>query len=364
MYKRGAFSDKQVEKLIQNGNIINSDFKFINPASIDIRASAERYRINSIFMPKTGEIVRSFLSDISARHHGVDDILECNVIYLFKIKEEINLTNDVFASCNPKSSIGRHDLHVRIIADGAGRYDTIPNNYRGELWAMIIPKSYPVIIPADFPITQVKFNSELGYLNESELKIEWNKETPIYHLDTRPYKYESFKMKDTDGSILLTIDLSTEIIGYESNGIKKVINLGDANASVDATEYFNTIYKNGKSILLKKDNFYILSTKQALRIPPHLTSEMIDMDSRIGEFRSHYAGFFDPGWGYMESGEGVGRPLTLEVRPYEDIMVSDGQPIGKIKFEIMSEIPDRHYDKRNSNYLKQSGPKLAKQFKA
>ena len=166
MYKRGAFSDKQIEKLIQNRNIINSDFKFINPASLDIRASAERYRISSVFMSKGDVTVRSLLPELNATKHKVEDILEKNVIYLFKIKEEINLTNDVFASCNPKSSTGRHDLHVRIIADGAGRYDTIPKNYKGELWAMIIPRSYPVIIPADFPITQVKFNSELGYLNE------------------------------------------------------------------------------------------------------------------------------------------------------------------------------------------------------
>ena len=330
---------------------------------MDICAGAERYRINSVFMPKTGETVRSLLGELGARSHGIDDILESNVIYLFKIKEEINLTDGIFASCNPKSSTGRHDLHVRIIVDEVGRYDTIPPNYKGELWAMIISRSYPVIMPIDFPITQVKFNNELGYLNQIELKNEWNKSTPLYHLDGLPYKYESFRMSDGDGSVLLTIDLSADVIGYASIGTHKIINLGDKNDTVDADDFYNKIYKNGKSILLKKDNFYILSTKQALRIPPYLTSEMIDMDSRIGEFRSHYAGFFDPGWGYMKDGNGKGRPLTLEVRPYEDITVSDGQPIGKIKFEIMSETPVEHYDERNSNYLKQSGPKLAKHFK-
>lgn len=302
------------------------------------------------------------LTDLEARPHHVDDILEKDVIYLIKIKEELNLNNNIFGSCNPKSSTGRHDLHVRIIADGVGRYDTIPANYKGELWAMIIPRSHPVIMPIDLPITQVKFNIELAYLNESEIKDEWSKTNLLYHLDERPYDYESFKMKDGDGTILLTIDLSTDIIGYKATGTRRILNLESMNNSVDSNEYYNPIYKNGNSILLKKDNFYILSTKQAAKIPPHLTSEMVDMDSRIGEFRSHYAGFFDPGWGYGIDDRGVGRPYTLEVRPYEDIMISDGQPIGKIKFEYMSEIPEKHYDERASNYLKQSGPKLAKQF--
>lgn len=363
MYKRGAFSDEQIEELMNSGHIIDANIKHVNPASLDICAGVERYRINSVFMPKLGETVRSFLPVLDARIHSVDDVLEKDVVYLFRIKEQMNLPDEIFAACNPKSSTGRHDLHVRIIADETGRYDTIPKGYKGELWAMIISRSYPIVMPLDYPITQVKFNAELGYLNVDELKDEWSRTNLLYHLDQRPYDYESFRMRDSDGGVILTVDLSTDIVGYQSSGNNKILNLGTENGSLSSEEYYYPIHKNGNSILLKKDNFYILSIKQAAKVPPHLTSEMVDVDSRIGEFRSHYAGFFDPGWGYGVSGEGVGRPYTLEVRPYEDITVNDGQTIGKIKFEYMSSTPKRHYDERNSNYLKQSGPKLAKQFR-
>jgi dCTP deaminase len=116
-------------------------------------------------------------------------------------------------------------------------------------------------------------------------------------------------------------------------------------------------------VYLKKGAFYILSTNEAVRVPPELACEMVPMDERSGEFRSHYAGFIDPGWGWGEKGEGKGRPLTLEVRPFEDLIVRHGQPIAKIKFERVNEVPVAAYDSMGSNYIKQSGPKLAKHFK-
>ena len=364
MYKRGAFSDMDIKNIIDLNYIIDAKTSNINPASLDLNVSNERYRIDSIFMPKSNETVRSMLGVLGAREHKVDDILERNVIYLFKINESFKLSDNIFATCNPKSSSGRHDLHVRIVVDCAGRYDTIPENYKGEAWVIIVPRSYPVIMPENFSITQIKFNTELGYFNEAELKNEWDTKPILYHRDSREYRLESIKMRDGDGSVIMTVDLSfDDIVGYESTLTNSVLDLGGPNSSINYNDFFKPIYKVNNSLKLRKDNFYILSTKQYLRLAPHFTSEMIDMDSRVGEFRSHYAGFFDPGWGCNADESGHGRPITLEVRPYEDIVVQDGQPIGRIKFEYMSQIPERHYDMMNSNYLYQSGPKLAKQFK-
>ena len=117
------------------------------------------------------------------------------------------------------------------------------------------------------------------------------------------------------------------------------------------------------ALRLKRDKFYILSGAERVRIPPTLASEMVPMDERSGDFRSHYAGFLDPGWGWGQDGEGKGRPFTLEVRPFEDLVVRPGQPIAKIRFERMSEEPHFHYDTKASNYLTQMGPKLGKQFR-
>ncbi|MCD5381381.1 MAG: 2'-deoxycytidine 5'-triphosphate deaminase, partial [Candidatus Pacebacteria bacterium] len=127
-------------------------------------------------------------------------------------------------------------------------------------------------------------------------------------------------------------------------------------------EFFKKICIEDGALRLERDKFYILSAAERVRIPADLASEMVPMDERSGDFRSHYAGFLDPGWGCGAEGEGEGRPFTLEVRPFEDLVVRSGQPIAKIRFEKMIETPDFHYDTKQSNYLVQSGPKLSKHF--
>lgn len=363
MLKGGALSSQEIKDIIADGFITEAENIKINPASLDISASEERYRIDSVFLPKHGETIRDILKRLGARSHGVEEPLERGVIYAIRIKEGVNLSGDVYGYCNPKSSTGRHDLHVRIVANDTARYDTVPKSYKGELWAIVVPRSYPVVLPLNFPISQIRFFNNDTRFSEKELEEEWEKAPLAYHLDGKEYEFNSFRMKDSDGSILLTLDLSQDVVGYEARGTHKIVNLGSPNSSIEGDSYFTPIHKKGETLLLKKDSFYILSTKEALRLPPYIASEMVDMDSRTGEFRTHYAGFFDPGWGYGKDGEGRGRPITLEVRPFEDVEIAHGQPIGKVRFEYMSAEPERHYDMANSNYLKQTGPKLAKQFK-
>jgi dCTP deaminase len=282
------------------------------------------------------------------------------------MNEAFNVPENIYGYCNPKSSTGRHDLHVRIVKDGVARYDTIPSSSGGELWAIIVPRSYPVLLHSGFAVSQVRFFYNDTRFNEHALRREYKHSPLLYSLAGDVIEYEDLRMKDDDGSILLTLDLSGDtgtIVGYECRGTNSVVDLNVPNGFLEPSTHFIPVKKTGDTLLLRKDSFYILSTKEALRVPPHLASEMVDMDSRTGEFRTHYAGFFDPGWGCNTDGSGKGRPITLEVRTFEDILVSDGQPIGKVRFEVMSEIPEVHYDQKNSNYLKQSGPRLAKQFK-
>lgn len=359
----GALPSQKLLEYVRSGAFKNVEEKNISPASIDVTVSGEWYRVDGVFLPKTGETIPSLIERMHGTRHAIQEPLERGIVYVARINESFNLSEDLYAYCNPKSSTGRHDLHVRIVKDGVARYDTIPAGSRGDLWAIIVPRSYPVLLHPGFPISQVRFFNKDTRFKETDLDLEWHKRPLAYHLDGQAYTYESFLMKDGDGSVLLTLDLSQEIVGYECRGSNRVIDLGSANGSLDPASHFIPIKRSGDSILLRKDSFYILSTKEALRVPPHLASEMVDMDSRTGEFRTHYAGFFDPGWGHGGDGEGKGRPITLEVRTFEDVVVSHGQPIGKVRFEKMSEIPTVHYDQKNSNYLTQSGPKLAKQFK-
>ncbi len=361
--EEGALPSQKLREFIANGVFKNIDEANISPASIDVTVSEEWYRVDGVFLPKTGESVMSLIEKMNGAKHSVHEPLEKGVVYVVRLNESFDLPKSIYAFCNPKSSTGRHDIHVRIVKDGVARYDTIPAGSSGVLWAIIIPRSYPVRLRPGFAITQVRFFNKDTRFTESDLDIEWHRKPLAYHLNGEAYSYESFLMKDSDGSLLLTLDLSQDIVGYECRGSNTVVDLSAPNASIDPRAHFIPIQKNGDSILLRKDSFYILSTKEALRVPPYLASEMVDMDSRTGEFRTHYAGFFDPGWGCGTDGEGRGRPITLEVRTFEDVIVSHGQPIGKVRFEKMSETPKVHYDQKNSNYLIQSGPKLAKQFK-
>jgi dCTP deaminase len=361
--KKGALPSQELRRLIEAGVLQNVQAKNISIASLDLSISEECYRVDGVFLPKTGETIQELIQRTNGTKHSLSEPLERGVVYVIKMNESVHLPNDLYGYCNPKSSTGRHDLHVRILIDGIARYDTVPNGTRGDIWALAVARSYPVLLSQNFAVSQLRLFTHDTRFTEQDLEKEWNSSPFVLHLDGKPYSYESFKMHDADGSILLTLDLSQDIVGYECRGANTVLNLQTPNNSNDPKPYFTPLYKEGQSIILKKDSFYILSTKEALKIPPHIASEMVDMDSRTGEFRTHYAGFFDPGWGYGAQGVGKGRPITLEVRPFEDVIISHGQPIGKVRFEYMAELPEKHYDEANSNYLTQSGPKLAKQFK-
>lgn len=361
--EEGALPSQKLLEFVKSGAFKNVNENNISPASIDVTVSDEWYRVDGVFLPKTEDSVISLIEKMHGAKHDINEPLEKGVVYVARINESFDLPKNIYAYCNPKSSTGRHDIHVRIIKDGIARYDTLPIGSNGSLWAIVISRSYPVLLHSGFPISQVRFFNKDTRFKESDLDIEWNRKPLVYNLNGEKFSYESFLMKDSDGSLLLTLDLSQDIIGYECRGSNTVVDLSAPNGTIESEKHFIPIKKSGDNILLRKDSFYILSTKEALRVPPYLASEMVDMDSRTGEFRTHYAGFFDPGWGCGKDGEGRGRPITLEVRTFEDVIVAHGQPIGKVRFEKMSEIPVIHYDQKNSNYLSQSGPKLAKQFK-
>ncbi len=364
---KGALPNQEIEKLILNGNIKNAKKENISPASLDLSISSELYRVEGIFLPKKGENISDILKHkhIGAIKFDLLGPMEKNVTYLARLNEEFNLPEDIYGYCNPKSTTGRNDMHIRVLADKVSRYDTVmPKGYKGQLWAAITPKSFPVKIAEGQTLTQIRFFNYDTRLTENELKKNMKSQKLLWSLDGRNYDYNDIKIKDGDGSIVLTLDLSGDIVGYKSRKTNKLLDLTKGIGSHDFTDFFEVIKKYDDCVHLEKGAFYILSTNQAVRVPPLFACEMAPMDERSGEFRSHYAGFFDPGWGYGKDGEGCGRPITLELRPFEDLIIRHGQPIGRIRYEKMLEIPEVLYDdKETSNYKTQLGPKLSKYFK-
>jgi len=360
---QGALPAQKIINLINTGAISGAKIENVKPSSLDVCLSSEIYEVEGIFHPRPSENIRGILKYIKNKKHPINKPLEVGKVYLARLKESFRLPKDVYAYCNPKSTTGRLDMHVRLLADNISRYDSIPTKgWSGDLWVSIVPKTFSVKLHEDLSLNQVRFFNADTRLSDGELELATKEFDLLWRLSGEKYAYKEFLIVDNDNSIILTLDLFSNIIGYKAKKTRRVIDLSKIR-HYEWKDFFEPVKKKGDFVYLEKDNFYILSTAEAVRIPPCLASEMTPIDDRSGEFRSHYAGFLDPGWGWGKKGEGKGRPFTLEVRPFEDLIVRDRQPFAKIKFEKLMEDPNCVYDDMESNYKVQSGPRFAKQFK-
>lgn len=362
---RGALPDSLLYEMVETGFIKGAKKEHVGPASLDLCISEEVYRVNGMFQPRPGEKIKDLMSRLDAVPHHLGTPFEHEVTYLARLQESLELPRHVYGHCNPKSSTGRHDVHVRVIADGVSRYDAVaPAGFSGELWMVIVARSYPVIIPEGEPLSQLRLFNMDTRISEEELEIAFRRDGILFTPEGEPIAYKNIPVHENNGSVLLTLDLQSEIIGYEYSGRQCILDFGKGKQAYNAEDFFNPMRVEKGLIFLRRGGFYILSTAESVCVPPTLACEMVPMEAQNGEFRAHYAGFIDPGWGYGKDGEGKGRSLTLEVRPFEDLIVVAGQPIAKIGFERMSRVPDLHYDgKAEGNYHEQRGPKLSKHFK-
>jgi dCTP deaminase len=361
---KGALPSQTLHRLVDARYIKNVNTNNIRSSSIDLSLSDELYKVEGIFQPKQKESVRDVLDSIKKSKHSVDEPLVRGQMYIARINERMSLPSDVYGVCNPKSTSGRIDVHVRLIADGVSRYDMLmPGGWKGEMWVSIVPKSFSIKLYKGITLNQIRLFNQDTRFSALDLEIEFKKSRLLWRqYEGKAYSYKDIKVRDNDGSLILTLDLENDVLGYVAKETDEVLDLSKIN-HYNWRKFFSPVRKKGDYLYLKQNKFYILSTHESVRIPPDIACEMVGMDERSGEFRSHYAGFIDPGWGWGKDGRGKGRPLTLEVRPFEDIIVRQGQSIGKIQFERLTDVPDMHYDTLDSNYVIQKGPKLAKHFK-
>lgn len=362
--KEGAFPSQFIKQMLSDGFIRNAFKENIRPASLDLTISETIFRVEGVFLPQLNEKIKNLLKEIGHSPHNLNYPLEPGVTYLSLLNEKILTPKNIYGYSNPKSTTGRTDVHVRMLADGTSRYDAVPNNFKGDLWLEIQPKSFPIKLSPNASLAQLRFFNKDTRFTESELQIALNRDKLLWlPSKNHPLNYNEIKIKDNDGSVILTLDLtSNEIVGYECRGLNKILDFSKKKFYL-SEDFFKLIKKPKKQLLLKKGSFYIFSTREAVRVPPYLACEMVPMDERSGEFRSHYAGFFDPGWGWGKNGEGKGRTATLEIRPFEDLIVRDNQPITKMRFEQMVEPPDILYETIDSYYKEQKGPRLSRHFK-
>ena len=373
--KIGAIPSQKIRKMIEKNYIKNADEKNIQPASLDLTISDEAYQMKGTFLPRLGEKIQDIVKNGISRKVDLSRPLEKNKIYWIKLKEELNLPKEFFAVSSNKSSTGRINIQARLLADGVPRFDRIhsrycknSNFYKGSLWLEIIPRSFSVKLTLSDKLNQLRFFNNCSHLSIQELKNAYLKYQLLFGKDGNFIQGKEVKIRDDDATLILTVDLlnNKKIIGYKAISSDKILEFNKIKY-YSPKDFFKPIYApKAGYLILEKNEFYIFSTKEFVRVPSCLAAEMIAYDISNGEFRSHYAGFFDPGFGYGKSGEVKGTSAVLEVRAYDNsFILRDGQPICKMVYDKLSEPPDLIYGEKNlgSHYAFQKGPKLSKHFK-
>lgn len=361
----GILPDRQINELFASGGI-TADLPpaagQIQPASLDLRLGDKAYRIRASFLPGPDLSVADKLSRYQL--HEIDlkpgAVLETGCVYLVPLQEKLDLPEDLSASANPKSSTGRLDIFTRVIVDKAREFDQIPNGYKGPLYLEISPRTFPIVVRPGSRLSQIRFRKGHPQLSDAEL-TKLHLETPLV-IGTEAHI--------ADG-LAFSIDLegtgAGAPIGYRGKRHSAVVDVDKPN-TYEVLDFWEPILPRGAAeIILDPDQFYILVSRESVQVPPDYAAEMVPFDPLVGEFRVHYAGFFDPGFGHTkdENGQVLGSRAVLEVRSHEvPFILEHGQTIGRLVYEPMLNRPDALYGiDLKSNYQGQ-GLKLSKHFKA
>jgi dCTP deaminase len=359
--EQGILPDRMIAALAEQGAIAPA-FAFapdqIQPASLDLRLGAVAYRVRASFLPGPGITVAQRIKDLKLHEFVLANgaVLETNCVYIVPLIERLALPADIAASTNPKSSTGRLDVFTRVIADETRGFDRVAGGYHGPLYAEISPKTFPILVREGTRLSQMRLHRGDAALNAEALRA--------LHVRERLVDRAEAVMGD---GIAVSIDLSGRqggIVGYRAKRHTAVIDV-ERRAAYDVADFWEPIAARAdKSLILDPDEFYILASTEAVQVPPDYAAEMVPFDPLVGEFRVHYAGFFDPGFGYAGAG-GLGARAVLEVRSREvPFILEHGQVVGRLVFEKMSARPDQLYGTGiGSNYQAQ-GLKLSKHFRA
>src|SRR6266567_1360621 len=359
--QQGILPDRMIAALAEQG-AIRAARPFaadqIQPASLDLRLGAVAYRVRASFLPGPGITVAQRIAELKLHEFSLSTgaVLETNCVYIVPLIENLALPSDIAAATNPKSSTGRLDVFTRVIADETRGFDRIAGGYHGPLYAEISPKTFPVLVREGSRLSQLRLRRGHAALDAAALADLHARERLVDSDDA-----------DFDGGISVSVDLAASgpgtLIGYRAKRHTAVIDI-ERRAGYDVAEFWEPMHaRRDGALILDPDEFYILASKEAVQVPPNHAAEMVPFDPLMGEFRVHYAGFFDPGFGYAGSG-GKGSRAVLEVRSREvPFILEHGQTVGRLVYEKMLARPGKLYgDGIGSNYQAQ-GLKLSKHFR-
>lgn len=330
----GILPCQSIEALIQTGAIACAGAfgrDQVQPASLDLRLGERAWRVRASFLPGKGRTVSERMADVAM--HRLDltagAVLERGCVYIAEVQERLALPAQISARANPKSSTGRVDVFVRLLTDHSSAFDDVAPGYAGPLYVEIAPQTFSVLARSGTRLNQLRL-----------------KRGSPPRLETRD----------------VGVDLTQAVAGYRGRRHAGVIDL-DREDGHDPRDFWEPLEPRRGELLLDPGEFYILASKEAVEIPALQAAEMTPIDPSVGEFRVHYAGFFDPGFGAQETGS-FGSKGVLEVRSHETpFLLEDGQTVARLVYEPLTERPARLYGQDGSHYQGQ-GLKLSKHFRA
>ena len=340
------------------------DLAQVQPASLDLRLGAVAYRVRSSFLPGPAARVEEKLIQLGMHQIDLRDgaVLEKGCVYIVPLQEKLQLPSRISAFANPKSSTGRLDIFTRLIADRTSAFDRIEAGYCGPIFLEVAPRTFSIKVREGDRLNQIRFRRGQPVTSAAALK---RLHEQFRLTDTAPGR-ETFR----DDSIAVSLDLSGDqlggLIGFRANPHADVIDVSRLQ-HYDPLDFWEPIYRrSGHGIVLSPGEFYILATKESVTVPPDHAAEMMAYDAMVGEFRVHYAGFFDPGFGYTADAGGriSGAKAVLEVRSHDvPFMLEHEQIVGWLRYEKLAAIPDRLYGQGVGSSYQGQGLMLAKQFK-
>ena len=332
----GILPCQSIDALIAQGAIAADDpfdLDQVQPASLDLRLGARAWRVRASFLPGRGRTVARRIEDVAM--HELDltrgAVLERGCVYIAELQERLDLPAGISARANPKSSTGRVDVFVRLLSDAGPRFDDVSEHYRGPIYIEIAPQTFSVLVRRGTRLNQLRLKRGVA---------------------------ERLSVRDVGVELL---DLTDGIAGFRARRHAGVIDLDNVDGH-DPADFWEPLVPRHGELLLDPGEFYILASKQAVEIPVMEAAEMTPIDPSVGEFRVHYAGFFDPGFG-TEEAHGVGSRGVLEVRSHETpFILEDGQTVARLVYEPLTDRPTKLYGDLGSHYQRQ-GLKLSKHFR-
>ncbi|MEX0759256.1 MAG: 2'-deoxycytidine 5'-triphosphate deaminase [Tistlia sp.] len=364
--RSGILPCQAIAELIAAGEIRAAEDglqELVQPASLDLRLGPRAYRVRASFLPGRGRPVAERIAEFSM--HEIDlsggALLEVGCVYIVPLVESLALGPQVSGMANPKSSTGRLNVFTRLIVDGAEQFDVVPAGYRGPLYAEIAPNAFSILARSGGCVNQLRFRRGRPGMADSALQ-RLHREVGLVG--------EAAGTGDTAQirkGLVFTVDLrgigGGRLAGFKAKRHADVIDLSRI-GHYDPAEFWDPIPASARGeLILDPNEFYILASRETVRIPPDYAAEMVPYDTQIGEFRVHYAGFFDPGFGWDPDKE-VGTRAVLEVRSHDvPFLLQDGQPVGRLEYHPLAARPDRLYGAGIGSHYHGQTLTLSKHFK-